>query len=408
MNNKYYTAKKIIAYTLIFSHFLVGCATTGGTSKVGPRSSSSYQEKAAEVETASAAPKLDVIIPVFDPGLSESEENYEKEGIWPELRRAEANRFAFKLKQALDNSNEFGAVRVTPDETASGDLYVLGKIIESDGQDVKLKLNVVDISGKEWVNSTLSHEVTEAFYRNSRNQGKDPYDPIFEEAANKIIEALKKRSTSELDDLKYIADLQFGASFNDAAFMEYMNTERNHIKLISKPSDDDPLFQRVKAIRVREQLFVDNLQQNYVSFSQNMDNSYLAWQEASFTEKKLRKEAQTEGILKTLGGIALIALAIAAGSDNDSSVAVETAAVVGGIGGALLIADGFKSRKEAKFHKEAINELGESINLDMQPQVISFEAETVELTGNIQNQFKQWRAFLQRIYEQESTPNTEL
>jgi hypothetical protein len=285
---------------------------------------------------------------------------------------------------------------------------VLGKIIESDGQDVKFKLNVVDISGKEWVNSTLKHEVTEGFYRNSRNKGKDPYDPIFEQAADKIVEALKKRSAPELDDLKYIADLQFGASFNDAAFMEYMNTERNQIKLVSKPSDDDPLFQRVKAIRIREQLFVDNLQQNYVSFSQNMDDSYLAWQEASFTEKKLRKEAQTEGILKTLGGIALIALAIAAGSDNDSSVAVETAAVVGGIGGALLIADGFKSRKEAKFHKDAINELGESINLDMQPQVISFEAESVELTGNIQNQFKQWRAFLQRIYEQESTPNTEL
>ena len=407
MNNKYRTAKKIIAYTLIFSHFLVGCATTGGQSEtVGPRSSSSYQEKSVEV--VSTAPKLDVIIPIFDPGLSESEANYEKEGIWPELRRAEANRFAYKLKQALDSSNEFGAVRVTPDATASGDLYVLGKIMESDGQDVKFQLNVIDISGKKWLNSTLKHEVTEAFYKNYRNNGTDPYDPIFKQAADKIIAALKKRSSSELADLKYIADLQFGASFNDAAFMEYMNTERKPIKLISKPSDDDPLFQRVKAIRIREQLFVDNLQQNYVSFSQNMDDSYLAWQEASFTEMKLRKEARTEGIWKTLGGVALIALAIAAGGDKDSSVAVETAAVVGGIGGALLIADGFKSRKEAKFHKDAINELGESINLEMQPQVVSFEAESVELTGNIQNQFKQWRTFLQRIYEQESTPNTAL
>lgn len=408
MNSTYQRSKKAIVYALIFSHFLVACATTGSQTSVGPKSSSSYQEKALEI--IAAAPKLDVIIPVFDPGLSGDAENYEEDGVWPELRRAEANRFAYKLKQALDNTNEFGAVRVTPDETASGDLYVLGKIMESDGQDVKFRLNVVDISGKEWLDDTFKYEVQESFYKNSRNSG-DPYDPVFEEAADEIIKALKKRSFTELDDLKYIADLQFGASFNDAAFMEYMDTKGRYSKLVSKPSDNDPLFQRVTAIRVREQLFVDNLQQNYVAFSQNMDDSYLAWQEASFTENKLRREARNEGIFKTLGGIALIAIAIAAGTSgdsNNSNVTLDTAAVVGGIGGVMLIASGFKSREEAKLHQDAINELGESINFDMQPQVIAFEDETVELTGNIQQQFTQWRAFLQRIYEQESTPNTEL
>ena len=408
-NNKYQTSKKIIAYVLIFSHFLVGCASTGSQKTVGPKSSSSYEEKA--VEAVATAPKLDVIIPVFDPGLSESAENYEEDGIWPELRRAEANRFAYKLKQALDNSNEFGAIRVTPDETASGDLYLLGTIEESDGEDVKFELTVIDISGKEWLDETFKYEVQESFYKNNRNSGKDPYDPVFEEAANEIIAALKKRSDSELDNLKYIADLQFGASFNDHAFSEYMDTKGRYIKLVSKPSDNDPLFQRVIAIRVREQLFVDNLQQNYVSFSQNMDESYLAWQEASFTEKQLRYEAKKEGVYKTLGGILLIALAIAAGAsgdDNNSNIALDTAAIGGTIGGAMLIASGFKSREEAKLHQDALNELGDSINLELEPQVITFEDETVELTGNIQQQFEQWRQFLKRIYEQESTPNMEL
>ena len=409
MNNKYQTSKKIIVYVLIFSHFLVGCASTGSQKTVGPKSSSSYEEKAAE--TIISAPKLDVIIPVFDPGLSESAENYEEDGIWPELRRAEANRFAYKLKQALDNRNEFGAIRVTPDETASGDLYILGKIEESDGEDVKFELIVIDISGKEWLDETFKHEVQESFYKNNRNSGKDPYDPVFEEAADEIIDALKKRSDSEGDNLNYIASLQFGASFNDQAFSEYIDTTGKYIKLVSKPSDNDPLFQRVQAIRVREQLFVDNLQQNYVSFSQNMNESYLAWQEASFTEKQLRYEAKKEGVYKTLGGILLIALAIAAGAsgdDNNSNIALDTAAIGGTIGGAMLIASGFKSREEAKLHQDALNELGDSINLELEPQVITFEDETVELTGNIQQQFVQWRQFLQRIYEQESTPNMEL
>jgi len=414
MNNNRETPQKIIACLLIYTHFLAGCVTTGsqnGIIKAGPELSSSYEEKT--IEAISMGAKLDVIIPVFDPGLSETAENYEEDGIWPELRRAEANRFAYKLKQALDDSNAFAAVRVTPDKTASGDLYVLGKIEESNGQDVKFVLNVIDISGKEWLNKTFKHEVKESFYKNYRSSGTDPYAPVFKQAADKIIDALIKRSFSELDDLKYIADLRFGASFNDAIFMEYMNTEGNYFKLVSKPSDNDPMLQRVIAIRVREQLFVDSLQQNYASFSQNMDDSYLRWQEASFTETQLRKEAETKSAMKAIGGVLLIALAIAAAvaSGNNSSFGtpdpgLATAAIVGGVAGAWMFSSSFKSKEEAEFHKGAIDELGESINIEMAPRVVSFEDETVELTGNIQEQFTQWREFLKRIYEQEATPDT--
>jgi len=414
MNNKHETHKKIIAYLLIYSHFLAGCVANdsqNGLIKAGPELSSSYEEEVSE--TLSTGPKLDVIIPVFDPGLSENAENYEEEGIWPELRRAEANRFAYKLKQALDSSNAFGAVRVTPDKTASGDLYVLGKIEESNGEDVKFRLNVVDISGKEWLDDSFKYEVQESFYKNYRSSGTDPYAPVFKEAADKIIKILKKRSFSELDDLKYIADLRFGASFNDAVFMEYMNTDGNYIKLVSKPSDNDPMLQRVIAIRVREQLFVDNLQQNYASFSQNMDDSYFRWQEASFTEIQLRKEAERESIMKAIGGVLLIGLTIAAAvaSGNNSSFGVPdptlaTAAIAGGIASAWMLSSSFQSKEEAEFHKGAIDELGESINIELAPRVVSFEDETVELTGNIQEQFTQWREFLKRIYEQEATPDT--
>jgi len=417
MNNKYETPKKIIACLLIYSQFLVGCMTTGGQSNViqaGPELSSTYEAKAVEV--AYQGIKLDVIIPVFDPGLTGDEKSYKEEGIWPELRRAEANRFAYKLKAAMDNTNSFGAVRVTPDKTASGDLYVLGKILKSDGEDVKFDLNVIDISGKEWLGDTFKHEVQESFYENDRKNGKDPYEPIFIEAANDIVKALKKRNNAELDNLKYIADLRFGASFNDTAFMEYMNTEGRYIKLVSKPSDNDPMLQRVTAIRVREQLFIDSLQQNYTSFSQNMDDSYLKWQEASFTEKKLREEAKMDGVIKTIGGVLLIGLAVVAavssGNNSNSYGApdpvLSTAAVASGIAGAWMLSNSFKSHDEAKFHKEAIDELGESMNMELAPQVIAFEDETVELTGNIQEQFAQWRAFLKRIYKQEMTPSTEL
>lgn len=400
---------KLLVYLFISMHLLVACApSTVKSVPTGPQPSSSYNQ--AEAERYQGV-KLDVVIPVFSPGLSESEANYEKEGIWPELRRAEANRFAYQLKQALDDSGMFGAVRVTPNSTASGDLYVLGEIIESNGQEVEFSLNAIDASNKQWLTENIEHEVHEGFYKNPRNDGLDPYQPAFDEAADVIIEALLKQQQNHLTQLKSIADLRFASSFNEDAFSEYLDSSGRQIELLSLPSDADPMFERVKSIRVREQLFVDNLQQNYGNFSEQMDDSYLAWQEASATELQLRKEARTKSALKILGGVALVAAAVAAavsGSSRQPNVGRDVAVIAGGIGGAVLISGGFKSREEAKFHQDAINELGESINLEMAPQVMTYDEQSVELTGDIESQFQQWRAFLNRMYQLEATPDVQL
>lgn len=400
---------RFLIYLIILTHVLTGCATTSsGSLKTGPQLASA-QEQNKEIPYQGV--KLDVIIPVFSPGLSASAAEYEEEGIWPELRRAEANRFAYKLKTALDESGKFGAVRVAPNSTASGDLFAVGEIIESNGQELEFSLRVVDASGKQWLNETIDHEVGEGFYKNPRNDGKDPYDPAFDKAAQAIMEALLKQKQSELAQLQNINDLRFAASFNEQAFKEYLDTSGQQIKLVSMPSDADPMFERVKSIQVREQLFVDNLQQNYSAFSQQMDDSYLAWQEASATEMQLRKEAKTKSIWKMIGGAVLIGAAVAAatsGSSNDPRFGRDLATVAGGIGGAVLISSGFKSREEAKFHQEALNELGESVNLEMAPQVMTYEEESVELTGDIDEQFRQWRAFLNRMYQLEATPDVQL
>ncbi len=402
---------KFLIYMIIMMHVLTGCATTSGSAgdvKTGPQLASAQDEPK---EIPYQGIKLDVIIPVFSPGLSDKAADYEEEGIWPELRRAEANRFAYKLKTALDETGKFGAVRVAPNSTASGDLYTVGEIIESTGQEVEFRLNVVDASGKQWLNKTIDHEVNEGFYKNPRNDGKDPYDPAFAEAAQAIVDALLKQQQRELAQLQNIADLRFAASFNEQAFMEHLDTSGRQIKLVSMPSDADPMFERVKSVQVREQLFIDNLQQNYSAFSQQMDDSYLAWQEASAAEMQLRKEAKTKSIWKMIGGAVLIGAAVAAatsGNSNDPRFARDIATVAGGIGGAVLLTSGFKSREEAKFHQDALNELGESINLEMAPQVMTYEEESVELTGDIDEQFRQWRAFLNRMYQLEATPDVQL
>ena len=418
--------KRTLVYVLILTHILTtGCVTTGGKfggfSKAGPKLSSEYEQDENSTEFLSR-PKLEVVIPIFDPGLSDKAKNYEEEGIWPELRRAESNRFAYKLKLALEKTRVFGAVRVTPNKTASGDLYILGEIKKSDGAEVAFNLEVIDISGREWMDKSFDHEVTEAFYKDPRNlstqwgvSNKDPYDPVFDKAAEKIVSLLKKRSTSELSDLQYISNLRFGANFTQDAFMQHLKIDDEEITLVSKPSDDDPMLQRVSSIRIREQMFVDSLQQNYANFSKKMDDSYWRWQEASLTEMKLKNDAERKAMWKALAGVLLIGLSIAAASSGNSNdnyygpdPAATTAAVTGAVGGAWMLSESFKNVEEAKLHRNALNEMGGSINLEFSPQVVEFENETVELTGNAEQQFSQWRLFLQSIFEQESTPDVML
>ena len=343
---------KYLVYLLVMLHVLTACSTTSGGAggnQVGPKPSSSYGPSSQQV-SAYKGPDLDVVIPVFSPGLSEDAANYEEDGVWPELRRAEANRFAYKLKLALEKTGLFGAVRVTPDSTASGDIYVLGEIVESNGIDVEFNMDVIDASGKQWLDDSVDYEVGEGFYKNPRANGQDAYDPIFDIAAEKIVEALLKQQPGKLSELKKIADLRFASSFNDEAFADYLDTDSTPMKLVAMPSDADPLYQRTQSIRVREQLFVDSLQDDYSGFSQQMENSYIVWQKASATETRLKKEARNKSIMKILGGIALVAAGIAAASSGDRydrNIGRDVAAVAAGIGGSVLLTSGITSTSEA-------------------------------------------------------------
>lgn len=407
--------KKLTAVFMIFTFLLSGCASTGKktTAAVGPPLSSSYEEP-EKFEVAMDLPKLDVIIPVFDPGLPEDPDDYEDENIWPELRRAEANRFAYKLKEKLEATGQFGAVRVTPDATATGDVYVIGRIVQSNGEEVEIDIEVVDIRGQRWLDDTYEHEVSEAFHKDQRNKGLDPYDPLFTKAATEIAEELRKRDRKELEDLQYLADLRFGANFSEETFAQYLEVDDNKFTLVSKPSNDDPMLQRVRAIRVRDQLFVDSLQDNYASFSEQMNESYLVWQEQSLFEVKAEREANRKAWRQRIGGGLLIGLAVfsaIAGANSDSvggSAAGTTGAILGGVAGASILSESFKTSAEAKVHRDSLNELGQSVDMALAPQVVAFEKESVELTGGAREQFSQWRAFLQKIYNEEKTPDVQL
>jgi len=409
---------------------LAGCATTGGpgpivtTPNVGPVLSSDHGQDAAQNPAAAdaeapfetAANALDVIVPVFDPGLPADSDKWAKQGIYPELRRAESNRFALKMKDALEDTRAFGGVRVAPSASATGDLYVLGKIVQSNGEDVKINITVTDISGRQWFAKDFSHRVKERFHNDIRNKGKDPYAPVFDKAAAHIVKQLKKRDGAELADLRRLTEIRFGASLSEetfAPFLEKAGSSGERVQLAAAPADTDPMLQRIRAIRVRDQLFLDRLQTHYDGFDAKLDASYLVWQQQSLLEVKAAREAKRKSLAKgILGGVLLVAGIATATEATDDVYNQSTTGAVGGaiaaVGGGILLASAWGDRAEMKVHREALAELGQSIDIEVAPQVVEFEEETAELSGDAAEQYAQWIAFLRKIYALEATPDKTL
>ncbi len=413
-----YNIKKFIL-TILISLFLSACVTTGknvisstkerifdgetNDNNVGLSLEEDYtvQEEQA-TKNISNHRNLNIIIPTFDPGIENDETVFE------ELRNFESRRFAVKLKTALQDTNRLGAVRVTPNSSASGQIYILGKIKKSNGQEVRIKVKVIDASGRKIMNKDFSKKIDSSHYSNSRTKNTDAYNPLFEEVASKIVDKIEKLNSKRVNDLINISNLRFGAEFSPESFDTYLDRKNNKYFLKALPSDEDPMWQRVNSIMIREQLFVDSLQSHYNKFVNFSNQSYLLWQGQSYNEIVAEKKAKTKAIGRGILGVLSIAAAVASASspkDYNDDYSGEVAMLT--LGGKLL-EDAAKYKAEAKMHRDSIKELGDSIDAELAPNVIEFENKTIELSGNAKEQFVEWRKFLSKMYELEKTPDVQL
>ena len=109
-----------------------------------------------------------------------------------------------------------------------------------------------------------------------------------------------------------------------------------------------------------------------------------------------------------LGAAVVAAIAGAQSGDSSGQALGTLGAIGGGVAGTSLLQDSFKKSAEAKVHRDAIEELGRSLDVEMSSKVIELNEDTIELTGTAEEQFSQWRSFLKRIYEKEKTPDVNI
>ena len=379
-----------LASVAIVSMMLFTSCATYLAQKVGPTEIVRAQEEIPEDQL------LDVGILVFD-SENISEKEAEDEGTNNDIRKAESHFIPYHLKNTMNQSSQWGAIRVIPGETDSVDLLVKGKILESNGEYLGLQVDVTDATGENWFSKKYRAEASRGSYADIQLGEKDAFQDLYNTIANDIAEFKHNLSASDIRKIRTTAKLKYAADFAPDAFDGYLVENKKGVISINRlPADDDPMMQRLLKIREREYMYVDTLNQQYDLFYNDMWSSYENWRNLNMTERQAMKEIKKRALTRQLIGALLVAGAVAAGSiDSVDTGALQAGMII--IGGQVIIS-GFNISKEAEIHEAAIQELSDSFSGEMKPIVMEFEGKQYELTGSAEEQFNQWRELLRKIY----------
>ena len=344
---------------------------------------------------------LDVGVAIFDPGIDELDDDQEQLTNH-QVRLAESRYAPYLLSETLQRSANWGIVRLMPNANSPMDVFINGVILESNGETMSMRVSVSDSTGRQWYQKEYEQAVSQFSYDPSQRQQNDPFQILYNNIANDLLEWRQKNiSEPDITEIRTVSEMLFAKRFSSQVFDSYLAQDRNGVyQIISLPSDDDPLLQRIRDIRERDFMFIDTVQDYYATYVRQMRLPYDSWREQSYHETIELRELEASARSRFIAGAATVVAGIAAATQGSNyGTQIGGAAAVGA--GAYLIRSGFDKRAEAQMHMEALEELGQSLEDEVAPQVISLEDRSITLTGSVEEQYEQWREILADLYAAE-------
>jgi len=349
---------------------------------------------------------LDVWIETFDPGQLPDDED-DAIGLSMDIREAEARYMPVHLRRTMEKTGFWGAVRSVPQGTEGAEVLVSGKILESNGEEVKVTITAVDATGREWFRRTYDYRAPLDKHPLPNPGGRRrPYEvfaPLYDTIANDLADYREGLDPQELLAIRRLAELRFAADLAPDAFGGHVERdEKGRYHAVRLPAQNDPMYSRVQALRERDFLLIDTLNGHFDNFYDEMSEPYGEWRRTRAEEAEALRKIEWEATSNKLLGVAAIAGAIGLevlGVGGGSTSTLRNVMVVGGI---YAIKSGMDKSSETEIHREVIEELGDSFSSEARPLVVDVEGETVELSGSAEAQYKKWRGLLRRIYASET------
>ncbi len=344
---------------------------------------------------------LDVGVSLFDPGIDEYLGD-DEDTANPEIRVAESRYAPYLLAETLQRSANWGIVRVMPNSESPMDVQVNGTILRSNGEAMIIRVEVNDSRGRHWYTEEYEEVISQFSYDPQNRQKNDPFQAIYNKIANDLL-AYRQRNieASEVQEIRTVSELLFAQRFSDDAFGNYLARDRNgEYQLTALPADNDPLLGRIRSIRERDFMFIDTVQDYFATYVRQMRLPYDSWREQSYQETITLRELEASARRRFIAGAAAVVGGIAAAS-NGGNWATQAGGATAVGAGAFLVKSGFDKQAEARIHMQALEELGESLENAVAPQVINLDDRTITLSGSVEEQYEQWRDILADLYAAE-------
>ena len=344
---------------------------------------------------------LDVGVSLFDPGIDEYLGD-DEDTANPEIRVAESRYAPYLLAETLQRSANWGIVRVMPNSESPMDVQVNGTILRSNGEAMIIRVEVNDSRGRHWYTEEYEEVISQFSYDPQNRQKNDPFQVIYNKIANDLL-AYRQRNieASEVQEIRTVSELLFAQRFSDDAFGNYLARDRNgEHQLTALPADNDPLLGRIRSIRERDFMFIDTVQDYFATYVRQMRLPYDSWREQSYQETITLRELEASARRRFIAGAAAVVGGIAAAS-NGGNWATQAGGATAVGAGAFLVKSGFDKQAEARIHMQALEELGESLENAVAPQVINLDDRTITLSGSVEEQYGQWRDILADLYAAE-------
>lgn len=417
-----YAVTSLVIATILL---LVGCATPQTATDFIDGTAVSYAPVMAATETDQTHESFNVAINLFLPGADL--ERLEEEGsgvittdesgtpridhkaVDPKIRRLETHFLPTAMKKALDESGQWGQTFVSPGEVTSPDLFVNASILASDGHSIALLFYVTDSTGRVWYNEKLEYNTQEWDYSAADWPDRDPYDAIFNHVANKLVEVRNGLTPDDQRRIKLVSQMRFASDLAPDAFDGYLARNANNQLYVQRfPAENDPTFQVVQQLHGTELDMLTHIEEYYNNLHEGVWDPYSTWREQfrslSIEMEQYRVEAQNQKTSSLIAGILIAAVAASGGADayergDSSGVANSAALLVGGIQLTTAMYEAAKEKIEiANLKAKELTEISTIAGEGMQPKVIELEGRTYQLTGDVEDRFRQIRAIIRQRY----------
>lgn len=337
------------------------------------------------IQVPSASALLEVGVQVFGTAQNEAGEYEVGDWVFDEIIQKETQFLPHLLKNTLVDSRQWGAIRVIPESDPSLDLFVEGQIIQSDGETLELQIRAFDSSGREWLNKTYADQSIQEEYPESTRftldntfdaiNFVDPFQDIYNRIANDLVAVRTNLGEQTLVDLNLVTDMLYASDLSPNTFLGAIKANEDGLLIVDRlPSIEDPMMARVADMKYRHHLFIDTVDEYYQTLYEDIQPAYVLWRRYSIDQIAEIETSQLEA--------------------NRSDY--------GGSSGFLSLSQRYDRFKWSKIFEREFNDLAAGFNNELAPAFLELNSQVHGLTGTMEQQYREWRGILRRLFELES------